>query len=37
MSTAPTRAVPSEAPRLVTVFCRPPTSAVSRSGDGGDG
>ena len=31
MSTAPTRAVPSDAPRLVTVFCNPPTSALRRS------
>ena len=32
MSTAPARAVPIEAPRLVTVFCRPPTSPLCSSG-----
>ena len=29
MSTEPASAVPSEAPRLVAVFCRPPTSPLS--------
>ena len=32
ISTAPASAVPIEAPRLVTVFCRPPTSPVCSSG-----
>ena len=32
MSTAPTTAVPSEAPKLVKVFWRPPTSALWLSG-----
>ena len=31
MSTAPASAVPMEAPRLVTVFCRPPTSGLCSS------
>ena len=37
MRTAPTRAVPSEAPKLVKVFCRPPTSALCVVGHGRDG
>src|SRR5262245_61292781 len=32
ISTAPASAVPTEAPRLVTVFCSPPTSSVCSSG-----
>src|SRR5215470_6958823 len=32
ISTAPARAVPTEAPRLVMVFCNPPTSALCSSG-----
>ena len=32
MSTAPASAVPIEAPRLVPVFCRPPTSPLCSSG-----
>ena len=32
MSTAPATAVPMDAPRLVTVFCRPPTSPLRSSG-----
>src|SRR5664280_1045241 len=31
INTDPISAVPIEAPRLVAVFCRPPTSAVSSS------
>ena len=31
ISTEPISAVPNEAPRLVAVFCSPPTSAVSAS------
>ncbi len=32
MSTEPARAVPSAAPRLVAVFCSPPTAGLSASG-----
>jgi hypothetical protein len=32
ISTAPASAVPIDAPRLVTVFCRPPTSPLRSSG-----
>src|SRR5438128_411976 len=32
MSTAPASAVPIDAPRLVNVFCRPPTSPLCSSG-----
>ena len=32
MSTAPASAVPIDAPRFVTVFCRPPTSPACSSG-----
>ena len=32
ISTEPASAVPSEAPRLVAVFCRPPTSPLSLGG-----
>lgn len=32
MSTDPISAVPREAPRLVAVFCSPPTSALCESG-----
>ncbi len=30
--TEPARAVPSEAPRFVEVFCKPPTSPLTSSG-----